>query len=306
MASPFRPAARRGRVSATRAWCLSPLLSLLLPLGACTVDTGSQPAPAMADAGAPALPPQEVHYRLAWNTDGVTLAPPAAGDGASDASGDGAADTPIFALTNDLGVAFEVTRGWLVSYSFEATVCPADTTRASVLQRVWVQLVENVGVRSVWAGHGSLPVSPAQLRASYVEDLRDVMKPAEVGAVVLPHHRLYGLHLLLGRADDRAPALPTEVDMLRQTLHLQGRWRTLGQTTWTPFTWRTAVGWGEVHTLAAPHDTAWGGLELSARRTLASLVDHIDPSVMTEANAARQVLENVVAGVRVEATPHLH
>ena len=143
-----------------------------------------------------------MHYRLAWNTDGVTLAPPAAGDGASDASGDGAADTPIFALTNDLGVAFEVTRGWLVSYSFEATVCPADTTRASVLQRVWVQLVENVGVRSVWAGHGSLPVSPAQLRASYVEDLRDVMKPAEVGAVVLPHHRLYGLHLLLGRADD--------------------------------------------------------------------------------------------------------
>ncbi len=139
-----------------------------------------------------------------------------------------------------------------------------------------------------------------------MEDLTTVATADEVGAVLIEPTRICETHLLMGRADHHATKMPTEVDMDRQTLHLEGRWRSAKTAPWTAFMWRSDVGWGAVHALPTAHDTAAGGVELTMERPLAKLFDHIDPAVATELAAARQVLENAVQGAVVRARLHLH
>ncbi len=264
----------------------------------CSAGPGAAPTDA-AGTGDAAAPTHELHYRVAWDTAAVTLGRDVGGDAAA---GDAAA---LFALTNDLGVRFEVHRGWLVTYSMEALACA--TTRADSPARPWWRRAwDAVGVQPAYAGHGDLPVSPAQLEASHVEDLATLAVADEVGAVQVARQPLCQLHVLHGRADDDAATLPTEVTLARTTLHLEGRWRPATGGAWQPFTWRTKVGWGAVLDLPVAPDIAGAGLELTVVRSLARLFDAIDPAEASELDAARQVLTNAVTHARVVVAPHLH
>ena len=151
-----------------------------------------------------------------------------------------------------------------------------------------------------------MAVSPIRLQASHVEDLRQYEVATELGAVVIEHHRLCQVHVLVARADAKSKTLPDEVDMARQTLYLRGRWRKAGADGWHDFTWRTDVAWGETLPMPEPLDTAWGGVEVTVQRSLATLFDGIDPSIDSELNAARRVLENVVSDAKVKTKRHLH
>lgn len=285
--SPKRPSTAM-RVSARgrrtrRAALFGALLATLAVVG-CETDAGEA---TRLETPTGDLGPQEVHYIVSWDTAGVAL----------DRAG------VLFALTNNLGTQFEVTRGWMVTYALEAIAC---SDEARVMTPWWQRALERAFVAKAWAGHGSLEVSAARLRASYVENLKNLRTPDEVGAVLVEPTRFCETHLLMGRADNHAVAMPSEVDMDRRTLHLEGRWRSNESAPWVTFTWRTDVGWGDILKLPSAHNTANGGVELTLRRRLAAMFDDIEPTTATELAASRQVLENIVQNTTVTTRLHLH
>ena len=274
-------------------------LLLLLTSIACCSETGSHrdgEALQPIDAGPPSLPAQELHYLVSW-------------DGAGTLAG---SDGARFDIQNDLGFRFAVDRGWLVNHTVEALACEpqktAGLTNSVVASNgsIWRWAWQLIAIPEAWAGHGNLEVSAARLRASVVEDLRQHTEVTELGAVVIEHQRLCEVHFLLGRAEQDAKTLPKEVDMAGHTLHIQGRWRPKDGDKWSAFTWRGEIAWGDVLAMTKPRDTAWGGVEITVKRSLAKLFEGIDPSKASELNAARAVLQNVVSHATIETKLHLH
>ncbi|HAN30523.1 MAG TPA: hypothetical protein DCQ06_02900 [Myxococcales bacterium] len=236
------------------------------------------------DIGAPNLPPQELVYALRWDTSDVTLNPDSGG---------------LFELVNDKAVRFVVDRGWLTSYSFEALVCAKGAG-----QNTWLPSLRDILIPRAWAGHSDIPVGPAKVRASFVEDLA-LLDQSQTAAVVLVNElRICRLHLVLARADQFTSRWPTEVDMDTTTLHLEGRY--LQGDVWQSFQWRTDVAWADIYDLPTEWDTGWGGVEITVVRSLKHLLDGIDPKGQDPKDAARQVLQNVIEHVVIQTKSHLN
>lgn len=234
----------------------------------------------------PAPTPHEVRYRLEWTTDGV-----AAGS----------------ELTNDLGYRIHLKRGWITSYSMELVECPkADATASERIGRSgWSWLFDD-GI--AWAGHNAGTPNPAAIKPMQVESLTDP-QGHDVGNVMLAPQPYCQLHYLVARAGHDSPGLPSELDMVDTTIHLDGTYRAPGGGAETPFTVHSASAYGQLFARVVGADrplhvdTGRESVQIVVRRRLAKIFDGVDFATMKEKALALRILESVVEHVEVEVRP---
>jgi hypothetical protein len=233
-----------------------------------------------------------VHYAIALDTRGVEWN----------------ADRSAWEVTNDLGYRVRVTRGYLTTYSMELVECPKPAV-SSAAARLFASLWSVVEPRA-WAGHASGTPNPAAIRPMQVESL---LAPTqhELATLTLAPQAYCQFHYLIARAGHDSPGLPTELDMVDASLHLDGAYRAPGATTETPFKFHTAVANGALldhtGTAAAPiHvDTGTEEVRVTVVRHLAALFKGVDFVKLNERALPGQILQSFVDGVelRIERLP---
>ena len=217
--------------------------------------------------------PHAVHYVVAWARDGVVPA----GDG--------------WEVTTDLGYRVRVTRGYLTSYSMELVECP---------KAAWSVL----SPPPAWAGHSAGTPNPAAIRPMQVESLL-ATTDREIGAVTLAPQTYCQLHYLIARAGREAQGLPSDLDMVDASLHVDGTYRAPAADAPTPFAIHTAIANGGLfdHTGAAAPirvDMGQGATRVTVRRHLGSLFDGVDFATTSDSVRASRILASVVEHVEVE------
>jgi hypothetical protein len=259
----------------------------LWTIGACALGLGGTSGCREAP---PPPSPHRVEYRLTWARDeGVTP------------GGDGS-----WSVTNDLGYRVRVARGWITSYSMELVECPKESREeGSPFAFIYSMLL---GARAAWAGHLSGTPNPAAIRPMQVESLTD---PAshDVGAVVLAPQPYCQLHYLVARAGKDSPGLPTDLDMVDASLHLEGTYQARDADNATPFTVHTDVAYGQLFDHTAPTgatlhvDTGREAVRVEVGRRRSRMFDHVDFARMADRQLALRVLTSLVDDVAVATVP---
>lgn len=216
-----------------------------------------------------------IHYRLDWRRDRVEVA----GDGQG------------WSVVSDLGYRITVAQGYLSSHTTELVECesatPADPGYSWSL------------IRPAFAGH-MIGVHPSAFRVPRIESLLHPV-PSTVSRV-LPGRRFYcRAHYLIARADPSAKGLPSDADMLGQSLHLRGTFAR-GDAPGRPFALRTAAANSVVVDLrpsasdAAPirFDSGAGDATVVVERDLGALFDGLDFAHAPERQWSRRVLQNLI------------
>ncbi len=234
----------------------------------------------------PAPTPHEVRYRVEWERDGVAT------------TSDGG-----WEVSNDLGYRVHVTRGWVTSYSMELVECPKGAPAASL--RTLPAVIWSAVESSAWAGHLAGTPNPAAIKPMQVESMTQV-EPHQLGAVTLAPQAYCKLHYLLARAGHDSPGLPSDLDMVDVTLHLDGTFRAPGSSAEMPFTIHTASAYGQLfeqagNPPAAIHvDTGIEAAQVEVRRHLGRMFDGVDFMRMADRAIALQILKALVDHVDVE------
>lgn len=240
------------------------------------------------DATTDPLNPGDVRYRLAWDTDGLDVAP----DG-------------TWSTVTDLGYRVTLVRGWLTSYQMSMVPCwLVEGTRAerSPLWILW-SLVGGVA----HAGHDDEP-EPSRVSASRVEALAPLVGSA-FGAARVPAMVYCKAHYVAARADDDTLDRPDAYAGERITVHLEATWAAPGGEP-VPFTVRSALAAGKNLALvptgggeddALRIDPSLGGVELTVYRRPAGWFDGIDfAAIDDEETLDRAVLLDLTEALRLE------
>jgi len=228
---------------------------------------------------------RSVRYVLEWKMSKVEETPGAAG----------------WEITNDLGYRVHVTRGYLVTRSLELIPCNPVPPLAALLKRIG----DRIGPRPAYAGHSAI-ADPSATKNAEVESLLSPRSHAV--ATLYPGPQKYcQAHYLIARADPSATGLPSEVDMVDQSLRLEGWFRRPGDSQETPFTVVTAVGNGKL--LDLPRGLGEGSCALNTastsgvvvvRRNLDTIFDHVDFANMPDKRIGREVLQNLINDTEIE------
>ncbi len=181
-----------------------------------------------------------------------------------------------------------MTRGYVTTYSMELVECPKVGALRSLLEPP-----------SAWAGHSSGTPNPAAIRPMQVESL---VAPTdrEVGTVTLAPQPYCQVHYLIARAGHDSPGLPSDLDMVDASLHVEGTYRAPGSTSPTPFTIHTAIANGRLFDQLHV-DTGRATTRVTVRRHLGSLFDAVDFATMPDAVRAERILESIIdhAGIEI-------
>ncbi|MBI3782065.1 MAG: hypothetical protein HY270_01550 [Deltaproteobacteria bacterium] len=204
-------------------------------------------------------------------------------------------------VTNDLGYRVHVSHGYLVTRSLELIPCNPVPPPVSLLDR----LDDVIGPRRAYAGHSAI-ADPSATKNAEVESL--LSPQSHYAATLYPGAQTYcQAHYLIARADRQATGLPTEVDLVDQSLRIEGWFRQPGQAQEQSFTVVTAVANGRLFDLprAASHeafalDTASESGVVVVRRDLDTIFDHVDFSVMNDKRIGREVLQNLINATEIE------
>ncbi len=205
-------------------------------------------------------------------------------------------------VTNDLGYRVHVTRGWVVTRSMEFVPCnPLPPPALTSLRR---SLHELIGVRPAFAGHSAI-ADPSAAKRTIVESLLRADTQA-MGPIYPGAQKYCQAHYLIARADKEAIALPTEVDMVDQSIHVDGTFRRPGGSADEAFSVVSGLGNGKLIELprggdaAVALDTGRESATLVIRRSLDTLFDHIDFATMDDKRRGREMLQNLINDVEVE------
>jgi len=230
-------------------------------------------------------PPHSVSYVLEWKRSKMEQAPDGAG----------------WEVTNDLGYRVQVTRGYLVTRSLELIPCNPVPPAVSLLERIG----DLLGPRPAYAGHSAI-ADPSATKTATVESLLNPRSHAV--ATLYPGAQKYcQAHYLIARADPAATGLPSEVDMVDQSLRLEGRFQRPGESQETPFTVVTAVANGKLFDLPRNQGQEGGALNTGGesatvvvRRDLDTIFDHVDFANMPDKRIGREVLQNLINSAEIE------
>jgi len=248
------------------------ILGVLLLSAGCACNTPAAPAA------------HSVSYVLEWKKNKV------------EEDGEGAG----WELTNDLGYRVHLTRGYIVTRSLELIPCNPVPPPVSLRQGIG----DLIGPRPAYAGHSAI-ADPSSTKTATVESLLSLQ--SHTAATLSPGPQKYcQAHYLIARADPSATGLPAGVDMVDQSLRLEGWFRRPGEAQSTPFSVVTAVANGKLFEL--PHvdeesfalNTATTSAVVVVRRDLDSIFDHVDFATMPDKRVAREVLQNLVNGMEIE------
>ena len=262
------------------------------------VDAGSAvDGDPMAESGEPAdgrapLAAGEVRYRLEWDDTGLDVAP----DG-------------TWQVTNDRGITFAISRGWLTSYSAQLVPCwlIEGTARRAPTRTLgdWLWMLVG-GVAH--AGHDDEP-DPSLFEVPHVEPLVS-RTPLALGTVSgVPAETYCKAFYLVARSDDDAVGVPAEVPYERVTLYLEGTWQADGER--HDFGLSTDLNIGRNLDLYAPGareagdelrlDPSTAGVEVVVHRRIAGWFEGLDPAAYDDEVAlARALMPKVVDALWVE------
>jgi len=215
-----------------------------------------------------------LRWEVGWDNTGVTT------------TADG------WEVTNNRGVTFHVTRGYLVTYGLQLRPCdPADSTTGQLLR--WLN-----PIRVAWAGHSGLNDQ------SYIYGEVEPLVPLTAGferSIVLPDEASYcSVHYLVARADGNLDASAATVPMDRVTLHLDGWWSAPGSATREPLAIHTELNTGSYIDLVRPISAGDGGNEtVVVTRQLAAFFDDLDPATQSQTGFEQALLLNIAAAATV-------
>lgn len=204
--------------------------------------------------------------------------------------------------TNELGLEFELTQAYAVTYSLELVPCvwppEEDAGLGDLARRLW----EFLGPRQAYAGHDGEAANPTRIASSRAEPIHEPQ--AYVSPIVSSQSTSYcQLHYLVARAHGGTEQLPEAPDMLGRSAYLSGRWRAPGGD-WTSFQWSTDLPWGELLQLhfddEESSEVARGDpTRVVITRPLAGLLTGVDPRQMGAQVLANTVIKQMVLGTRV-------
>jgi len=225
-----------------------------------------------------------VRYVLEWNSS--TVAPGSGG---------------AFEVTNDLGYRVRVTRGYVVSRDLELSPCAIKPppTVAFLLESIESLLAP----RPAYAGHTGI-ADPSSTKIAQVESLLDVQPHA--GGTVHPGAQTYcQAYYLIARADRDASGLPAEIDMVDQSVYVEGTFRRPGGSADEPFIVKTGVANGTLINLTAGGaavrlNTGTQSAQVTFRRSRDTLFNRVDFATMAEKRIGREMLQNLISSVAVE------
>lgn len=197
-------------------------------------------------------------------------------------------------VTNDLGFAIRVTRGYLVTRGIELVPCDPRSPAASLRDGLNILFAP----RPAFAGHTAV-ADPSALPVAQVESLLDVSTTQP--ATRYPGAQAYcQAHYLIARADPQATGLPADVDMVDQTLRIEGTFQRPGDTTVEPFSIVTSVANGKLFDLAQRLDTGRESAVVVVRRDLDPIFDRVDFVAMPAKRIARELLQNLIEHTEIE------
>lgn len=239
----------------------------------------------------------QIRYVLAWDLDGIAVA-----------------DDGGWSLRTDLGYTVTVTRGWVTSYQVSLASCgliegtlarhaPRSSGRHDLGRALW-SLIGGVA----HAGHDDED-DPSTWPSPQVEPLNG-FADLELGVVEVPAQTYCKAHYLVGRADDDAVNVPTEVDYDRVSLHLEGTWQVDGGEP-QPLVLVTDFNFGKLLTMypegqvgdeqsALRLDPTEAGIELVITRRLAGWFDGVDFALLDDQGLAIAILDNLTHALTAE------
>lgn len=200
------------------------------------------------------------------------------------------------AVSNDLGITFEVSGATARLHSAESIVC--DHSHGWLAEAVGTVLG---AVPTAWAGHGGAgptgiaPLVEVDLLASH---------PVDLGTVTLIEPAVCELNHVYGVVGKERAAL--------DTLVLDATWAAPNGRTGTlavrsDLAWGDTLGMVDVEGRPVEHLAAAGGLaELTIRPTLATLFDGIDPDAVTGTDLEMALLRNLTGGATITAAGTTH
>ena len=236
---------------------------------------------------ASAPPVHSVRYVLEWKRSNVTEEP----DG--------------WDVTNDLGYRVHVTRGYVVTRSLELIPCNPAPPPVSLLDAI----TDLLGPRIAHAGHSAI-ADPSATKTAEVESL--LSPRAHTAATLQPGAQKYcQLHYLIARAEPSATGLPSEVDMVDQSVRIEGSFQPpTGESSPTLFALVTAVANGRLFDLprrgqeSFALDTGTASGVVVVRRNLDSIFNHVDFANMNERRLGREILQNLINDTEIELEVH--
>ena len=105
---------------------------------------------------------------------------------------------------------------------------------------------------------------------------------------------------LHGGADSEAAGLPVDIDMVDQTLRIEGTFQRPDASGFAPFSIATAIANGKLFALTARLETASASAVIAVRRNLDTIFDRVDFAAMPEKRIAREILQNLVDGTEID------
>ncbi|MCO4773890.1 MAG: hypothetical protein KDA24_27910 [Deltaproteobacteria bacterium] len=207
-----------------------------------------------------------------------------------------------WSTTNDLGITFTVSEGWLLDYSATLVRCNESVaTRAPVAPRgrrtfsPWSLLGG-----TAHAGH-EVYDDPSAVEPQWGEAL-EMLAPVHLGTRSFAPDVYCGVHWLVARADQGVQS-EGGTDLSGTSLRLAAHWATDGDegelVIDSDFTQGVVLEFPD-EALKAPTEATVAHLSLV--RDEQGLFDGVDPRAMNEYAIAWAVLENVAAHVRLEVT----
>ncbi|MEM7332270.1 MAG: hypothetical protein AAF490_09270 [Chloroflexota bacterium] len=198
---------------------------------------------------------KEITYHLTWNSDGV------------DQTNDG------WFIENNLGYSITLKTGYLTTAAIQLVPCEEENA-AQIDWFAWL------APKTVFAGHGDSSSNPSRWIGPFIESL-STPELSTLGTITLEEVTNYCRgHYLVAQATDSAMNLPTDVDMSRSTIFLQGEYIPPGGNEAVPFTIETLLAWGALDELSA-NEMAQIALpdqpsNIIVERQLSSIFDDLD------------------------------
>lgn len=216
-------------------------------------------------------------------------------------------------LTTARGEVVQVTRAFTVQGSATLVDCTGaggDVWDRREARPGWFEWPFGLLIGAAFAGHGG-PVDPSAVVRPLLVDL--LGGPIDYGTAAFANTRYCRVHYLVNGPYERGAlvALPVDIDPLRLTLHVEGRFRPARDgTAWRPFTAHATAADGALFDLPAvlaetrPARLAPEGgarVLVQVQRSLAGLFDGVDLEAPSAA-LGRALLERLGRQTRVRVS----
>jgi hypothetical protein len=206
-----------------------------------------------------------------------------------------------WSATNNLGIEFQIDRGFVVSNRMELLPClwPPPEGDAGVGDLALRALSWITGARA-HAGHSGDPPNSTRTR-NWAEPIH---KSLTVGhsAHETSAEAYCQFSYAIARADIATIDRPDEPSLVGSSLTLSGRWRAAPDQPWLAFDWETAMPWGVLWDfvwLESAQNQNDALVAVTVTRPLLGILTDLNPATQSVEVLGNKAVQNMVEGMRV-------